>query len=246
MKINLIPKKISKDTKFIFLVSISVFLIIFIIFYATQNGKSDNYNDIKEDKNNYLVYTKYEKKGKIYSVYVPYVNIDSDIAKAVNEDIDLFVSEFINNKKSMVSYEYNINGIVLSLVIKIVDYDTNYAAQPYFRTYNINLNTLELLSDEALLSYFNITEDDVEIAIENKFHDYYNKIVEEKYYVEDECSYNCFLKYREVSNYLDRVVYYIDKGNLYVYKPFVFNSIFGEEDFFKEKHFKILIVKKES
>lgn len=243
---KVIPNKIDKDTKFILMVSISVFVIIFIIFYASQRGKNDNFNNIKEDKSNYLVYTKYEKKGKIYSTYIPYVNIDSEIVKSVNEDIDLFVSEFMSSKKANISYDYDINGIILSLVIKIVDYDTNYAPQPYFRTYNINLNTLELLSDEALFNYFGITEGDAEAAIEKQFNYYYDKIVEENYYTRQECNYKCFLKYREVDNYLDRAVYYIDDGNLIAYKPFVFYSVFGEEEYFKDKHFKFLIAKKES
>lgn len=246
MKNKVIPKKMSKDTKFILMVSISVFIVICMIFFIIQNRKNDNYNNIKEDKNNYLVYTKYEKKYKIYSMYVPYVNIDSEVAKSVNEDIDLFVSEFVSSKRAMISYDYDINGIILSLVVKIVDYDTKYAPQPYFRTYNINLNTLDLLSDEALLNYFNVTDSDVETAIEKQFNYYYDKIVEKGYYNEKECNYKCFLKYREVDNYLDRINYYIDDGNLIVYKPFVFYSVFGEEEYFKDKHFKFLIAKKES
>lgn len=239
-------KPLDKDTKFILMISLSVFAIIFMIFFVIQRNKNDNYNNIKEDKSNYIVYTKYQKKGKVYSVYVPYVNIDSPIAKSINEDIDLFVSEFINSKKAMIAYDYNINGIILSLVVKVVDYDTKYAPQPYFRTYNINLNTLELLADEALINYYGITEGDVEVAIENQFHKYYDKIVEKKFYNEKECNYKCFLKYRDVENYSDEVVYYIEDGNLIVYKPFVFYSVYGEEDYFKEKHFKFLIVKKES
>ena len=239
-------KPLNRDTKFILMISLSVFAIIFMIFFVIQRNKNDNYNNIKEDKSNYIVYTKYQKKGKIYFVYVPYVNIDSQIAKSINEDIDSFVSEFINSKKTMISYDYNINGIILSLVVKVVDYDTKYAPEPYFRTYNINLNTLELLSDDALLNYYGVNEENVEMAIENQFHQYYDKIVEKKFYNEKECDYKCFLKYRDVENYLDGVVYYIDKGNLIAYKPFIFYSIYGEEDYFKEKHFKFLIVKKES
>ena len=139
MKNKVIPKKMSKDTKFILMVSISVFIVICMIFFIIQNRKNDNYNNIKEDKNNYLVYTKYEKKYKIYSMYVPYVNIDSEVAKSVNEDIDLFVSEFVSSKRAMISYDYDINGIILSLVVKIVSDEISYSPEISFRTYNFNL-----------------------------------------------------------------------------------------------------------
>lgn len=235
-----------KDTKIILMVSIAVFLIIFIIFFYFQSRNNDNYNNIKEDKKNYLVYTKYEQKGKIYSIYVPYINIESDIIKSVNDDIDLFVSEFIESKKAMISYEYDVNGIILSVVVKIVDYDTEYAPQAYFRSYNINLDTLELIADDALLEFFEVSDMDVSSKIENQFHYYYDKIVEEEYYSEEECSYSCFLKYRAVDDYLDDVSYYVKDGNLIAYKPFVFYSIYGEEEYFKDKHFEFLIVKKDS
>ena len=235
-----------KDTKIVLMISFSVFLIIFLLFFVIQKGKNDNYNNIKEDKKNFLVYTKYEQKGKVYSIYVPYINIKSDNVKAANEDIDLFVSEFIESKKAMISYEYNINGIILSVVVKIVDYDAEYAPQAYFRTYNINLDTLELIADDALLEFFEVSEENVAEKIENQFKYYYKKIVEEDYYEEDECSYSCFLKYREVDDYLNDICYYVKDGNLIVYKPFVFYSIYGEEEYFKDKHFEFLIVKKES
>ena len=45
---------------------------------------------------------------------------------------------------------------------------------------------------------------------------------------------------------MDDVSYYIENGNLVVYKPFVFYSIFGEEEYFKEDDFKFMIVKRES
>lgn len=238
-------KKIN-NSRIVIIFSIIVFLVVFMILFISQRKQNENYNSIKEDKNNYLVYTKYQKEGEVFSVYIPYINIDSKIVKEVNEDIDLFTSEFINSKKAMISYEYDINGIILSVIIKIVDYDTEYAPEPYFRTYNINLDTLELISDEALLEYFNISDTDVEMKMENQFQAYYEKIVEKGYYTKEECDYNCFLKYRGIDNYIDRVSYYIEDGSLVVYKPFVFYSVFGEEDYFKDKHFKFLIVKKES
>jgi hypothetical protein len=240
-KSNRSSKKILENKK-ILIISITVFIIIFLICYAYIRNQNNNYNNIKKDKDNYLVYTKYEKTNGNYSIIVPYINIKSEGAEAVNQDIDLFLSDFISSTKTSITYEYNINGIFLSVVVKVIDYDTEYAPNPYFRTYNFNLNTSEVIADEALLNFFGVNEDYVKEKIEYQFQYYYENIVKEEYYCEEECNYDCFLKYRGISDYLDNVNYYISDGNLIAYIPFTFYSIFGEEEYFTEKHFEFLLV----
>ena len=66
-----------------------------------------------------------------------------------------------------------------------------------------------------------------------------------EYFDPKECNYSCFLKWRDVDNYLDNITYYVEKGNLIAFKPFVFESIFGEENYFKDSDFEILIKKAE-
>jgi len=235
----------SNDTKKIIAICVTIFIVIFLISYIFIRKQNENYNNIKEDKNNYLVYTKYSKNSKTYPVHVPYINIKSSVVSQINEDIDLFTSEFINAKKCVILYEYDISGIILSLVVKVVDYNTEYAPQVYFRSYNINLTTLEAIADSALLDFFQTDEVAVESLIENQFRYYYQELVKEQYYQADECSYDCFLKYREVDNYLDRLSYYVQNGDLIAYKPFVFHSIYGEEEFFKDDDFKFMLVQTE-
>ena len=78
-------------------------------------------------------------------------------------------------------------------------------------------------------------------TIETKFRNYYNEEVKEGYLTAKECDYTCFLKYREVSNYLDDVEYYINNKNLVAYRPFATKSIFSEEEFYKEETFAFQI-----
>lgn len=236
---------LSNDTKRILIICVTIFMVIFLISYIFVRKQNENYNNIKEDKNNYLVYTKYSKSSKKYPVHVPYINIKSPTVSKINEDIDLFTAEFIRSKKCVVLYEYDINGIILSLVVKVVDYNTEYAPQPYFRSYNINLTTLEAIDDHALLDFFQIDEVTVESLVENQFRYYYQELVKEQYYQATECSYECFLKYREVDNYLERLSYYVQNGDLIAYKPFVFYSIYGEEAYFKDDDFKFVLVQTE-
>ena len=234
-------KRISKDTKKILAICVSIFLIIFLIAYAYVSKQNDNYNDIKADKKHFIIYSKYTKTNTNYPIYVPYVNIKGDVFKKVNEDIDLFLGDFIRTKRCTVLYEYDISGVILSLVVKVVDSSTEYAPRAYFRSYNINLSTLEVISNEALLDFFQVDSMSIEALITNQFKYYYQDLVEKQYYQYDECTYECFLKHRGVENYMDEVAYYVRSGDLIAYQPFTFNSMFGEEDYFKDENYEFLL-----
>lgn len=233
--------KMDNSKKVPIFISIAVILIILVIVFSQFFNNTSSYSDLKEDKNKGFVYTLKSEKNSIYFKNIPYLNINNSFGKEINNDINSFVSDFIDNDKVMLSYEYDINGKVLSIVLKCVDYDVKNVPKVYFKTYNINLETSKLLSDEELLSVYNITSLDVESIIEKKFEYWYKDLLKEGYIDEEECDYDCFLNYREVDDYLDDVVYYIEKGNLVLYKPFVFYSIFGEENYFKEEDFKFII-----
>ena len=133
-------------------------LVIAIIIVVTfvQKKSTENYNDIKLEKGNFLVYTKYEDKSTKYTKEVPYVNLKADVFKQVNSDILLFCNEYMQKDKSIITYEYDINGIILSLVIKVINNETTYAPEPYFRTYNINLEFVlaNIISHKSAMSVF--------------------------------------------------------------------------------------------
>lgn len=235
-------KKLSNDTKKTMVIVGAIFIIVFMLSFIYISRQNENYKNIKEDKSRYIVYTKYQGGSGDYTQYIPYINIKSDVISLVNEDVDLFMEDFKDEEKTTISYEYDISGIILSVVLKAIDYNTEYAPKAYFRSYNINLNTLEVIDDSALLDFFGVNEETVSNKIENKFKTYYQELVNEEYYAADECDYNCFLKFREIDNYLDNVSYYVENGNLIAYRPYVFHSVYGEEEYFKNKSFKFLIV----
>ena len=239
-------KKMSDDTKKKVAIIGGLLLIVLIIVLSYFIRQNRNYKSIKLDKNNYLVYTQKSKSKGMYSIDIPYLNMKGESAKLVNEDITAFLSDYIDNEKCIISYQYDISGVILSLVVKVVDYDEVFAPKAHFKSYNINLDTLELIDDVSLLSLFGTDEATVESILDEDFHSYYNDILEEEYYNEKECNYECFLKYREIDNYLDEITYYVKEGNLMAYRPFVFYSVFGEEKFFTEDSFNFLLVKTES
>lgn len=238
---NNLKKFNNKNNKNIIIISCATFVIIFIIFFMVFQNNNRNYNNIKVSKNKYLVYTKTENTTGKYSKEIPFLNIDSPVAVSINKDIDAFLSSFSSSNKNIIKYEYNINGIILSLVIKVVDYDTTYAPNVYFRTYNFNLDKLEAISDEALLEFFGIDEAVVQKKIEDKFKDYYYEELKEEYLNQNECDFDCFITYRGFQGYMENIHYYVEDGKLVLFKPFIFASIYGEEEFFKDEHFKFLI-----
>lgn len=234
------PNKRNK-TEGIFQMLLVLVIAIIIVVTFVQKKSTENYNDIKLEKGNFLVYTKYEDKSTKYTKEVPYVNLKADIFKQVNSDILLFCNEYMQKEKSIITYEYDINGIILSLVIKVINNDTTYAPEPYFRTYNINLEKEEVISDEAILDFYGITKNQIEHKIKRKHEEYYSDLIKQGYYSAGECSYDCYLRYRGITGYLEHVSYYIRDGKLIAYKTFIAHSIFGEEEYFNDKSFEFEI-----
>lgn len=233
-------KPLTKQDNIVQMFIIAIILFIIVVAFI-QKKNTENFNNIKQDKGAYLVYTKYEDKSTTYTKEVPYVNLKADIFKQVNADILKFCNEYMNQEKSVITYEYDINGIILSLVVKVINNETTFAPEPYFRTYNINLEKEEVISDDALLQFYGVTKRTVETKIKRGLQGYYSDLVKEKYYNTAECSYDCFLKYRGIKNYLDYVSYYIRDGKLIAYKTFIAHSIFGEEEYFTDKSFEFEI-----
>lgn len=233
-------KNISQGTKKATIIAGTVILIAFLMLVFYHNTTNVNYNSIKQDKGAYLVYTKYSDTSTKYTKEIPYLNLKADVFKEVNKDILIFCDKYMK-EKSIITYEYDINGIILSLVIKVINNDTTYAPEPYFRTYNINLEREEVIADDALLQFFGVTKSNVDYKIKRQFQTYYSDILKEKYYSENECNFNCFLKWRGVSKYGDHVSYYVRDGKLIAFKTFIAHSIFGEEEYFSDKSFEFEI-----
>ena len=226
-------KKNAIDTslkKPLHLLILCIILLILVVAYGVLRSYFSNYNSIKENKSKDLVYT----VNKSEKVEIPYININSSNISLVNLDIRQYCSQFNDAK---VSYEYYISGKYLTLLITVLEEYDDSLPNLYFQTYNIDLKRKAYINDEYLLKYFNVTEDYVSAKIYNTFLDYYNEEVEKGYVSSKECSFDCFLKYRQVEDYLDSVVYGIKDGQLYAFKPFTYISILGEENYFTEKSF---------
>ena len=226
----------------ILMLSIVGVALIIMLAYSIHNYNVNNYNYIKIDKSKDLIYTIFYDTANDYIKDVPYVNMNAPHIEEVNNRINSFVEKYKTLNRAIITYEYEINGQILSLITKAISYETNYAAKVEFISFNINVETQEVLDDSTILSLYGIDTNYVKERIKNQLQKYHTEIVKEGYYSLQQCNFNCFLKWRDIEDYLDGVSYYIKEGKLYAYKPFVFASIFGEEEYFKDNDFQFLII----
>lgn len=217
-----------------------IFIVIILVFFYIQTINT-NYRKIKIDKHKHIVYKKLEIQDEIYPKYIPYINIDSPDANNANIDIDSLTNKYIDNNKTIISYEYNISGDYLSLVLKAEDYSVNVGPKVEFKTYIFNLNNKKIVSDAELLEMFNISNSDVSRIIEYDFRNFYEDLVSEDYYRNINCNYSCFIKHRGVGNYIENVSYYIKNGDLVAYKPFIIYSSLNDGEYFNPDNYEFMI-----
>ena len=191
-----------------------------------------HFNYMKVDKGEHIVYTRYNQNSK----EVPYVNINSADVKSLNDSIVDYCNNYVNSDDIKIKYEYSINGNYLSLVIKVIN-NKELPSKMIFKTYNVSLKNRTVLTDQDLTDYFKVNNDIVSARIHNRFLEMYKDEVAQGYIEEMECDYTCYLGYRGVTDYLEDINYYIKDGKLVAYKPFIYSSIFGEEEYFTEDSF---------
>ena len=141
---------------------------------------------------------------------IPYINIDSEDARLVNQTIQQYAESFLKNKNNLMVYDSQLNGEVLSILLRMSDYSAGYSFPDVsFHTYNFDLNDQTLMTDEELLSLFDVTEDEVKQKIELQFQKYYQQEVKKGFFASQECNYDCFLNWRGIQNYnyMDSVYY---------------------------------------
>ncbi len=207
-------------------IAVAVAFLILIICYFFFNKSTDNYNNLKIDSSKELVYTESQTQYDYYYQYKPYLNIKDEIGILVNNDIDEFMGYF-NSNNIGITYEYDLSGKVLSLIIKVEDHSyAESATILYFRSYNINLGTLELLDNDTLFDYFDITSEDADIMLDNQIENYYNTLVENN--LIKSCNYECFLTTRHFVEGLENISYFVKDSKLYAYVPYTYMSLNAE------------------
>ena len=224
------------------LIALIVVLALYAILLVIKNKSDNHYTNYKDDINKEYVYTKYQSSKN--NAKVPYINLVTEDAKKVNHEILTLTTDYLKatNKNKTVTYRYNQNKNILSVVLTFRDINEYEQLEYSYKTYVFDLSkSAKLLTNDEIINKFDITYAEVnEIMAKNMKEKYVDEIV--KGYVDkNECNYSCYLENRNINNYIDNANYYIENSHLIVYRAFEVYSIYGEEEYFKRSDFKFLI-----
>lgn len=231
----------TKNQKIVYIIS-SIILVLIILggIYIYQNNNK-NYDGIKKDVNKDLVYTRFKRNIEGSKTEVPIINIDSKDVDNINTEIVATMNEFLKEEYNVSDYEYSINKNILSIVLVMINNDTETTPKLSFKTYNINLKTLKKITNKELLNIYNTNDIEVSVSIKQQFQEYYNEELSLGYINKNECDYECFISLRGIEDYIDKVEYYVDDNKLYAYKEFNPYSIYEEEDYYNIDSFMFYI-----
>ena len=164
-----------------------------------QNNVKINSKELrvrKLENNEEIVYTAYNLVNQdetFYSVdaQIPILNIDSEIAKKINQEIK---NEYYNKANSImrqnegntiykVSYKAYVNSDVLSLVIKASLKEEGKSERVFIQTYNYSFSKEELISLKDLIELKKTTIESVQNSIQTEIKKAYDnaKIIAVEY-----------------------------------------------------------------
>ena len=238
-------KNTKKSKKYMYLLFIILSIFIFggIIYYFLYYT---NYVSKIDDKKEYVYTTMKRKNTYQEGKYdeIPKININTDEIRKINSTIIDNYEEVSKQKEYDYYYQFSKSKNILSLLVAYAYYESDTDGEPLrnFETINIDLKTGTILSDDETLKKYHLAKNKVNDYLEAKFTEFYNGLIRSKYFTEKQCSYECFMKNRGISNnYLNGVNFYIDNGTLIAYKYFYTVSSYEEQYYFNSNDYKFII-----
>ena len=227
-----------EKNKKIIIIIVVITLVLLSTFIYLLNNKKYNYSKLLENQNYDIVYNK-ENTG---NDKVPYVNLTGDSIKKINQEIASLYEYYLIFSPDGFDYNYSVSDSILSIII------TAHIIQPesdnyniLYKSYNIELKKLKLLTDDEILKRFKITNKDMEYYLYNKYLNMYYDLIDKKYFTEEQYSFKTFLENKNLNNLLEDNNYYINNNHLEIYKYFNNISEYGEEKYFDEKSFHFIV-----
>ena len=234
------------------LILMGIFIVIAICamvacFMLLNKKEEVVYIDKKNTKKDYVYTAKKVINETSDGSYdkIPTINIDNSNIEKINNKILTNYNNVKDNGEYDYSYNYNVNKNEHILSLKV-----EYSYIPkglekmvtYYDTYNIDLLTGNIISDDELLKRYDIDKSKLKNFIESKFKSYYNDIIEKKYYTKKECNYTCFLTNRGLTDkYLNGVSLYVKDDSLIMYKFYFVSSKYYEEEYFGTNPYEIVV-----
>ena len=226
-----------KNKKLIIAIIIISIIIISVIIFLINNKKY-NYTHLLENRDYDIVYTKTNTNID----NVPYININNDSINKINQEIESIYQNYLIFSPNGFNYSYSVSGNILSVIItaQVVHPESTHYDIIY-KSYNIDLANLKVLTNKEILDKYNISEDKMKYYLYNKFLNYYNDLILNKYFTEKECDFNSFLESKNIDFMLDDFNFYINNKHLELYMYFNIFTKYKEENYFNEDSFHFII-----
>ncbi len=207
--------------------------------FDNQVKDKEEHKTKKEDENQKIIYTSYQKKEKAngyeIDVNLPYVNIKNSSVQKFNKEIsDIFekkaeeiLKETDRNIIFTVKYTANIENDILSLII-YSDLKQDLSAQrTIIQTFNFNLETNKELTLDEVIKIYELNKDEVQNKINKDIQTAQKKS-------EDliELGYNVFSRDVESDIYkVDNIEeYFIFNNNIYIIFAYGNDKMTSEKD----------------
>ncbi len=200
---------------------------------------SENVDNKKADKEQEIVYTKYnqeESKANSYelNIHIPYINIDNEIITKYNEEIEDFykkAEEVLQSENEniiyTVDYTSNIQNGILSLMIRSNLKEGTNAQREIIQTYNYDLRNNKEISLEEILKIIDVDSQTAQNKIDNEIKTQQERVDELK-----SLGYNIYSRDVESDIYKVENIeqYYITSDTLYVIFAYGNNANTSEKD----------------
>lgn len=151
---------------------------------------------------------------------IPYFNLSNSVFDSLNEEILTDVLLRSCHQEGYIDYAASLNDNVLSLAISISHETFDDLAYLEYKTYNIDINKNSLISNQDLLTKYNLTYQDVSNIVMSKLMEYYEYEKNNNWI--NNISFNEYLnllKYENIT--LNNMNLYVDnKNDLYIFKDY--------------------------
>ena len=164
---------------------------------------------------------------------IPYFKVSNTLYDSINKDILENSLLRVCYQNGYMSYDIALNDNILSLIVYISYETENELANIEYKTYNINTDTNQIITNQELLNKYNLTINQVNTKVLTELNKYYN-YEKENDLVEQNITFSDYLnilEYKTVT--LDNLSLFIDKKNdLYIYKDFSLSEGMKRLDYF--------------
>ncbi|MEG2457440.1 MAG: hypothetical protein RSB41_00925 [Bacilli bacterium] len=243
-----------KEHKSTFIAVCIILGIIIIFAFVNIFVKHDSLNKKYSDKEYVYTYMKSDSESKNQISRMPQINLKSDYTDNINKEIQNKFFDLTAHDFNLFDYEYSIYNGILSLLIKTdtmsVIEGTNFLnsykdeticsndfSNISYYVYNIDIKNKKIVSNQELLTMFNISDNDKNIKLDNILND---RFIAEKDMLKGQdlgvCNYNCYINELKLNDIKQSNVLFIKNKSLYSLYSYDLYRLYGCKNNFPDNY----------